>query len=183
MKIQACHYQQWYLTWPKSAGAVKLRSGVLRQYFSQALALIARSSARRKAYTFVQVAPTTKMVLQITFCGKQKMRTLNRQFRGEDKVTDVLSFPTQKPQWWGRHRYRLPVLHWGDVVICLPQAARQAAEHQRSLEAEILYLFLHSWLHLYGHDHQTPRQTAKMFWQQDQLYGRIMQKVGRARPI
>ena len=174
MEIQSCFHKEWQLTWQCGARAVPWRARSLRAYFQKALALIAQSSARRNSFTPVWALPDTKFLLQVTFCGKQKIKALNRDFRGQDKVTDVLTFPTQKPKWWRNHQYRLPILHWGDVVICLPQAARQAKEHQRSLEAEILYLFLHSWLHLYGHDHQTPRQTAEMFWQQDQLYARII---------
>jgi probable rRNA maturation factor len=116
--------------------------------------------------------------IQLTFCGPQKIRTLNHKFRGEDRVTDVLSFPLQAPLAWRKKVYTLPILPWGDVVICLAQAAQQAREHQRTLEQEVLYLFIHSWLHLYGLDHQTPAQTKKMFWQQDQLYARILKAAG-----
>jgi len=178
MEIQSCIYKNWQLTWRSALQKPALRQGILRHYLQNALACLAKAAARPTSLTYFKVDPQTLIELQLTFCGPQKIKTLNRKFRGEDRVTDVLSFPTQRPFAWRQKRYALPVLAWGDVVICLAQAQRQARQHQRTLEQEVLYLFLHSWLHLYGLDHQTPAQTKKMFWQQDQLYARIL----KARP-
>lgn len=69
------------------------------------------------------------------------MRALNRQFRGKDAVTDVLSFPAQTRGFLG------------DVVIAAGVATRQAKEAGHTIQAEIRVLALHGLLHLLGYDH------------------------------
>lgn len=70
------------------------------------------------------------------------MRRYNRDFRGKDRTTDVLSFPDGDDG------------HVGDVVISVPQAARQARERGHALSRELRVLLVHGWLHLLGHDHE-----------------------------
>lgn len=78
-----------------------------------------------------------------------QMRRLNRQFRGKDKATDVLSFPAtdliQNPR---KNREK------GDLAISVETARRQGAAHGHSLETEICILMLHGLLHLNGFDHE-----------------------------
>lgn len=71
------------------------------------------------------------------------MRALNRQFRGTDHATDVLSFPSEERGFLG------------DVVIASGVAARQAREAGHSLLIELKVLSLHGLLHLLGYDHET----------------------------
>lgn len=73
------------------------------------------------------------------------LRRLNRNFRGKDKATDVLSFPAVKN----------PGGHAGDLAISLDTAARQAAAFGHSLRDEVRILMLHGLLHLSGMDHET----------------------------
>jgi rRNA maturation RNase YbeY len=82
----------------------------------------------------------------LAFVGTTTIRRLNRTFRKKDKVTDVLAFPAGERGADGRR----PL---GDVIICVPRAARQAAELGHSLEAELAYLVLHGFLHLLGYKH------------------------------
>lgn len=82
----------------------------------------------------------------VRFAGDRAVRRLNRDFRGKDKATDVLSFPGEEsPE--GRHL--------GDIVISIPTAARQAASRGAALEDEVKLLLLHGVLHCLGHDHET----------------------------
>ena len=74
------------------------------------------------------------------------IRRLNRQFRGKNKPTDVLSFPADAPG---------PVKIAGDLAISIPTARRQAATEGHTLSAEIKVLILHGILHLAGYDHET----------------------------
>ena len=74
------------------------------------------------------------------------MRAMNRDFRGHDHVTDVLSFPGDAETEPG---------HLGDVVVCVAQARRQAVARDASLEHEMKTLLLHGVLHCMGHDHET----------------------------
>jgi probable rRNA maturation factor len=84
--------------------------------------------------------------LAVRFVGDRTMRRLNRQYRGKDATTDVLSFPgATSPE--GRHL--------GDVVVSVPQAARQAGARGHGTGREIRVLALHGVLHCLGYDHDT----------------------------
>ena len=82
----------------------------------------------------------------LVFAGDAAVRTLNRTFRKKDKTTDVLSFPMEGRGDGGRR-------HLGDIVVSVPQARRQAAELGHGLEAELVYLTIHGFIHLLGFDH------------------------------
>jgi probable rRNA maturation factor len=102
--------------------------------------------------------------LSVRLVGDRSMRQLNRQWRGRDRTTDVLSFP----QWPADARGILrpqtlggaPLL-LGDLVISLPVAAAQAAELGHSLSAELTHLLIHGILHLMGHDHAAGGPPAR----------------------
>lgn len=92
-----------------------------------------------------EVAPGFDSV-GVRFAGDRAVRRMNRDFRGKDKATDVLSFPGE-PSPEGRHL--------GDIVISIPTALRQATERGATLEEEVRLLLLHGVLHCLGHDHET----------------------------
>jgi probable rRNA maturation factor len=79
--------------------------------------------------------------LGVRFAGDRAVRRANREFRGKDQTTDVLSFPGDGA-------------HLGDVLISVPQARRQAAAAGRDPAREIQVLLLHGVLHCLGHDHE-----------------------------
>ena len=81
----------------------------------------------------------------IAFVSDQRIRELNRQFRGIDKATDVLSFPADGPD----------ESYLGDIAISAETAAAQAKENGLSFDGEIAQLILHGLLHLSGYDHET----------------------------
>ena len=89
----------------------------------------------------------------VRFCSDREMRRVNREFRGQDKTTDVLSFPGEAAS--------LEDNHLGDVLISVPVARRQAAAAAsaghggHAVEREIKTLLLHGVLHCLGHDHET----------------------------
>ena len=88
----------------------------------------------------------------VALISDRRMRALNRQFRGIDKVTDVLSFPSKD-----RSAASAPSAagFLGDIVIAEGMAKRQAKEHGHSLKIEVQTLALHGLLHLLGYDHET----------------------------
>lgn len=88
-----------------------------------------------------------------------EIHALNREHRGKDRPTDVLSFPQYEPG--ERPTPGLPA-HLGDVVISIPTATRQASERGVSLSQEIVWLFLHSLLHLIGYDDSTAEGHDEM---------------------
>ena len=81
----------------------------------------------------------------IAFVSDKRIRELNRQFRGIDKATDVLSFPAGGPN----------ESNLGDIAISTETAAAQAKENGLSFDDEISQLILHGLLHLSGYDHET----------------------------
>jgi len=81
----------------------------------------------------------------IAFVSDKTIRQLNRQFRGVDKATDVLSFPADDPN----------KTNLGDVAISVETATRQARENGLTFDQEVAQLILHGLLHLSGYDHET----------------------------
>ncbi len=113
--------------------------------------------------------------VSVTFTDNEKIRELNRKFRGIDRATDVLSFPlfdyegqTDEP----------PVDELvgmlGDIVISLEQAKKQAEEYGHSFEREAAFLCVHSMLHLLGYDHETSKEDdADMRRRQSEILARM----------
>lgn len=84
--------------------------------------------------------------ISIAFFDDEYLHELNRQFRGKDRPTDVLSFPCDADDEDD---------YIGDIAIAVQMAALQAEEFGHSVEMEIAQLVLHGVLHLVGHDHDT----------------------------
>ncbi|MCI0405513.1 MAG: rRNA maturation RNase YbeY [candidate division Zixibacteria bacterium] len=89
----------------------------------------------------------------LVFVGDEKMKALNRRYRGKAKTTDVLSFPIEA----NGNQVE------GEIYISLPQARRQAPLFGNQPEGEILRLAAHGFLHLLGYDHHTVEERSKMF--------------------
>jgi probable rRNA maturation factor len=94
--------------------------------------------------------------ISVLLAGDEKIRSLNRFHRGKDKPTDVLSFPMDEKPAAGK---RAPL---GDIVISAETAARQALRYGHPLENEILFLTIHSMLHLLGYDHVNDKSEAAL---------------------
>ena len=100
--------------------------------------------------------------LTLTFVDRVEMAELNREHLGHDGPTDVLSFPLDAGDDAGAPGATgVPVL-LGDVVVCPAVAADQAAAHAGTLEDELALLVVHGVLHVLGHDHAEPAETAVM---------------------
>lgn len=97
--------------------------------------------------------------LTLTFVGRDEITELNREHMGVDGPTDVLSFPldADEPAPAGG----VPVL-LGDVVVCPEVAAAAAPEHAGTVDDELALLVVHGVLHVLGHDHAEPEETARM---------------------
>lgn len=124
--------------------------------------------------------------LSISFVDEKVMADLNRRFMDADGPTDVLAFPLDDPVDAGRwpdagatgpdreplELADLPLL-LGDVVVCPAVAARQAPEHAGSYEDELALLVVHGTLHVLGHDHAEPEETAVMQAKERELLDRF----------
>ncbi len=111
--------------------------------------------------------------LSISLVDNETIQNINREWRGKDKPTDVLSFPLDEDTPSG-YKYRL----LGDVIISLPYAKKQAEEIGHSYKEEVLRLLTHGILHLLGYDHETSEEDAKvMFSLQDKIFSKISQNL------
>jgi probable rRNA maturation factor len=109
--------------------------------------------------------------LGLFIAGGERVRQLNRSYRGKDEPTDVLAF-SMLPEQSARGMpgtdfppFVIPpdgVLHLGEVIISYPQAVAQAEEHQHSVKREIAILLIHGILHLLGFEHDEPMLKHKM---------------------
>lgn len=90
----------------------------------------------------------------------ENMQEINRDKRGIDAPTDVLSFPSGD-------------LLLGDIVIAYEKALSQAEEYGHSPEREIGFLTAHAMLHLVGYDHDTPEREAEMVEIQERILGKL----------
>ncbi len=92
------------------------------------------------------------------------IRKLNKQWRGKDYATDVLSFPLEL-------KIPPPGAPWeiGEIVISAQKAQEQAEEYGHSFERELAFLFVHGFLHVLGFDHETPTEEKEMFGRQREV--------------
>ncbi|NLM69864.1 MAG: rRNA maturation RNase YbeY [Firmicutes bacterium] len=98
--------------------------------------------------------------ISVTFVDNETIRTLNRDYRGVDQVTDVLSFAQEEGAEFIQPQGAPRML--GDIIIALERAVEQSNEYNHSLEREVGYLTAHGLLHLLGYDHQTEEERHKM---------------------
>ncbi len=95
--------------------------------------------------------------LSIALVDDSEIRKLNREWRGLDRATDVLSFSLLEGEGSG---YRGRLL--GDVIIGVERAAAQAADRHRGLDDEVTRLMIHGLLHVLGHDHESEVEARTM---------------------
>ena len=103
--------------------------------------------------------------ISVTLTDNERIRELNREYRGIDRATDVLSFPIL--DFYGdeadaRFDYDGDAVMLGDIVISLERAKEQAEEYNHSLRREIAFLTAHSMLHLLGYDHVDDEEGEKI---------------------
>ncbi len=121
--------------------------------------------------------------LGLVITSQEKMRQLNRSYRGKDEPTDVLAFamhPAEQMPEADSPPFIAPpdgVQHLGEVIISYPQAAIQAGEHQHSVKREIAILIIHGLLHLLGYDHETHEQEHIMSTKEAGILSHLEEKL------
>jgi rRNA maturation RNase YbeY len=105
--------------------------------------------------------------LGILLVGNQRMRSLNHRYRRKNRTTDVLAFAARDAMV-PHTPYLMPSM-LGDVVIAVPEAARQAKEGQRSLDEELIVLLIHGILHLCGYDHERSEKEARRMRRRERI--------------
>ena len=102
----------------------------------------------------------------IIIVGRNKIHTINKQYRGIDKETDVISFAEiDSDDEFGLDNYL------GDIFINVDRVKSQAKEYDHSIKREFCFLFVHGMLHLFGYDHMNLKDEKKMFTLQDKIIG------------
>ena len=116
--------------------------------------------------------------ISLSFVSPEEIHELNRDYRGVDRVTDVLSFPLFEDlrELPDEDPEELPEedpepIALGDVVICLEKAEEQAKDYGHSREREIVYLFVHSVLHRLGYDHMEDEEQRLMRAREEEIMG------------
>ncbi|HWL44399.1 MAG TPA: rRNA maturation RNase YbeY [Ilumatobacter sp.] len=114
----------------------------------------------------VLVAEGRSGELTLTFVEPDEIAELNREHMGVDGPTDVLSFPLDAATDAGADDSASPIpgvpVLLGDVVVCPQVAAANAPGHAGTLDDELALLVVHGVLHILGHDHAEPEETARM---------------------
>jgi probable rRNA maturation factor len=114
----------------------------------------AASVARRALMEAAAALSTPRAELAIVLTDDSAMRVLNRVWRGIDKATNVLSFPTQPAGT------ELPLL--GDIVLAYETIAREARRQRKAFAHHVAHLAVHGFLHLLGYDHERRADAEAM---------------------
>jgi probable rRNA maturation factor len=93
--------------------------------------------------------------INLSFISSEEMQELNKQFRGIDKDTNVLSFENQDIS-----REHTKVL--GDIAICYPYVVNEAIVSEKDLDSHISHMFIHGILHILGYDHENESEADNM---------------------
>ncbi len=141
--------------------------------------------SRRKGYVnyrelFQMIADKAQQVLSlpedsvvsVIFVTDMRMHQINRDYRGVDRTTDVISFALADNQ---QENDYVPS-ELGDIFINVDAADRQAEDYGHSVKREIGFLFAHGLLHLCGFDHQNPQQEQEMIAYQKRILDEIVSR-------
>ncbi len=123
------------------------------------------SALAREASKQIPAKSYSGRAFVIAFVSKAEIQKLNREFRGKNKATDVLSFESDDPS------------SLGELAISPEVITKQAREHGLLVREELGYMVLHGFLHLLGYDHETGKRDAKkMFELQDGLFEKLVKR-------
>ncbi len=115
--------------------------------------------------------PYANLEQSIRIVDEQESRTLNRDYRAQDKATNVLSFPAEASEY-------LDYDNLGDLVICANVVEREAEQQGKALSAHWAHMVVHGMLHLQGYDHITDEQAEEM----ESLEIEILATLGQTNP-
>jgi probable rRNA maturation factor len=128
------------------------------------------SLTRSKLCRWVQAALLAPAELTIRFVDAEEGRTLNREYRGKDYATNVLTFAYSEDE--------ASEVTQADIILCSDVLQREAAEQKKTLEAHAAHLVVHGVLHAQGYDHEGDEEAAEM----EQLEIEILASMGEPDP-
>lgn len=107
--------------------------------------------------------------LSLLFTGNEEIQVINKQYRGKDQPTDVISFAYHETEDFDIGPYDT----LGDIVISMERVEEQAAEYNHSLKRELYYVLTHGLLHLLGYDHIEEDDKKEMRAREEEILGQF----------
>lgn len=153
------------------------RVAVLVRYRGTRGPRVSSTVVRTRAEHMLNALALHDAELSILLCDSAIMRALNRRHRGGDYATDVLAFPLVGDAEQAFDGAPRPTL-LGDIVLCIPTAARQARAAAKPVLAEVTMLMAHGLLHLLGLDHRNAGEERRMLARTDVLVSATLAKRG-----
>ncbi len=105
----------------------------------------------KKHLSFVVV---DQFIMNLNLVDDITIKSLNRDYREKDKITDVLSFPLQENIRYEKYDAFGPAMEMGDLFVCYSVCQKQAKDFKISFRDEFIHLVIHGFLHLCGYDHE-----------------------------
>jgi probable rRNA maturation factor len=142
----------------------------------------AQSVVRKAVLAAAKAASTAPAELAIVLSHDSAIKTLNRDWRGKNTATNVLSFPAAptgpspkagKSSQKSNRKFPRPTPYIGDIVIAYQTTAREAAAEGKPFRHHLAHLAVHGFLHLLGYDHENDRDAEKM----ESLERRILERL------
>jgi probable rRNA maturation factor len=127
---------------------------------------------------FKQVQQVT---INVTLCGKVKIKNLNKEYRSKNNITDVLSFGVHENLRLDlkTKQYLESFVDLGDIFICREVALSQSREFEINYQQEVLHLLAHGFLHLLGYDHELSKKEEKIMESlEEKMVKSIFKKLG-----
>lgn len=127
--------------------------------------------------TFSYLGIKQNYEVDVSLVDEDLIQQINRDYRGIDKITDVISFAFNDDKKESSQIKSFDVLKLlGEIFICIPRAIEQAKEIGNTVNRELLFLFTHGLLHLLGYDHMKEEDEKVMFKLQDEILDKFKEK-------
>ncbi len=149
----------------------------LQQNFQAPELVLKRAYLKKVVETSLRhIATQSNCEIGIACVDNAESHQLNLEYRGKDKPTNVLSFPSDLPDEMAAILDSFPI---GDLVICIPVVLQEALDQQKTPIEHFTHMLVHGTLHLMGYDHETSEQDAE---EMEALEIEILKKLGFDNP-
>ncbi|MGH7880797.1 MAG: rRNA maturation RNase YbeY, partial [Candidatus Binataceae bacterium] len=139
------------------------------------------AALRRSARSLLRLLERENTELSVVLTTDAAIRRLNREFRGKDAPTDVLSFPQLDGAGGGPEAVAAPPVMLGDIVISIATAVRQARAMRIAAPVRLRSLLIHGLLHLLGYDHERSRAEARRMFARERELAALLASPAAAR--
>jgi len=149
----------------------------LQQNFQAPELVLKRAYLKKVVETSLRhIATQSNCEIGIACVDNAESHQLNLEYRGKDKPTNVLSFPSDLPDEMAAILDSFPI---GDLVICIPVVLQEAIDQQKTPIEHFTHMLVHGTLHLMGYDHETSEEDAE---EMEALEIEILKKLGFDNP-